>query len=414
MKHPTRYMRVALPAGLLAGLLAVQVMMTDTTASAGPAPAAGGPLPSLPGVPLPPIPTVTLPPLPLPTGNPAPQPPTAPPNGPPGIPGLPGLPALPGQPGQPAQPGQPGSSAGPSAQPPAGPGTGPAEPGAVDVPGVLTPDAAASIIANDPAADLYPQLPTDPATTAQSLLVARLGEVQHRVQYLRNVLTRTRADLAVAQAQLDSAAMLITLLTAPAAATAPSGGPIDGPRNRVLALSAAIASGEADLTRSESAVRSLQQQVNNGVQTTLANGSPAPAATKSYGGGRLRRPVPGRIGSPFGNRFDPWYHVWQLHAGVDMAAAMGTDIVAAADGRVTRAAWAGGYGNYTCIDHGQFDGQRLTTCYAHQSAFLVRPGQQVSAGQVIGRVGSTGASTGPHLHFEVRLGGRPVDPAPWI
>jgi murein DD-endopeptidase MepM/ murein hydrolase activator NlpD len=278
------------------------------------------------------------------------------------------------------------------------------------VPGVVTPEAAAAIIANDPAADLYPQPRVDPVTTAGSRLVARLTDAQHRVQYLRNVLTRTRSDLTVAQAQLDAAALLITLVAAPA----PSGGAVDGPQGRVLALSAAIASGEADLARSESAVQSLQQQVNSGVTTALATASPAPAGPANYAGGKLRRPVPGRIGSPFGNRFDPWYHVWQLHAGADMVASFGSDIVAAASGRVTRAGWAGGYGNYTCIDHGQFDGQRLSTCYAHQSAILVRPGQQVSAGQVIGRVGSTGASTGPHLHFEVRLGGRPVDPAPWI
>jgi murein DD-endopeptidase MepM/ murein hydrolase activator NlpD len=88
--------------------------------------------------------------------------------------------------------------------------------------------------------------------------------------------------------------------------------------------------------------------------------------------------------------------------------------VAAAGGRVTQAGWAGGYGNYTCIDHGLVGGARLSTCYGHQQAILVAPGQQVTAGQVIGRVGSTGASTGPHLHFEVRLGGRPVDPLPWI
>jgi murein DD-endopeptidase MepM/ murein hydrolase activator NlpD len=405
MKHQTRYMTAALPAAVVAAVLAGQVMMTATTASAGPAtgqrPAADGLLPSLPGPPLP-VPSVSLPPLPLPTGPPRPGP-----TPPPAPPGLPGLPGLPGPPGQPGQPGQPGLPVGPPGQPPAGPGAGAAEP-AGDVPGVVTPDAAGAIIANDPAADLYPQPRVDPVTTARSRLVARLNEAQHRVQYLRNVLTRTRADLDVARAQLDAPAMLITVLTAPAR----SGGAVDGPQGRVLALSAAIASGEADLTRTEAAVRSLQQQVNNGVATTLA--TPAPAAATDYGGGRLRRPVPGRIGSPFGNRFDPYYHVWQLHAGVDMAAAFGADIVAAATGRVARAGWAGGYGNYTCIDHGQFDGQRLTTCYAHQSAILVRPGQQVTAGQTIGRIGSTGASTGPHLHVEVRLGGRPVDPAPWI
>ncbi|OLE25575.1 MAG: hypothetical protein AUG44_15570 [Actinobacteria bacterium 13_1_20CM_3_71_11] len=106
--------------------------------------------------------------------------------------------------------------------------------------------------------------------------------------------------------------------------------------------------------------------------------------------------------------------MWQLHPGIDIAAAPGTPIYAAAAGRVTRAGWYGGYGNYTCIEHGQFDGQRLSTCYGHQSTLLVTPGQQVAAGQVLGLVGSTGASTGPHLHFEVRLDGRPVDPLPWL
>jgi murein DD-endopeptidase MepM/ murein hydrolase activator NlpD len=134
----------------------------------------------------------------------------------------------------------------------------------------------------------------------------------------------------------------------------------------------------------------------------------------TYAGGKLRRPLPGPITSPFGNRLDPYYHVWQLHAGIDIGVPAGTDIMAAAAGRVTQASWFGGYGWYTCIDHGQVNGQRLSTCYGHQQAILVVPGQQVSAGQVIGRAGSTGASTGPHLHFEVRLGGRPVDPMPWI
>jgi murein DD-endopeptidase MepM/ murein hydrolase activator NlpD len=409
-------MRIVLPAAVLAALLAVQIMTTGTTASAGPPTEADGPLPSVPGVPLPPVPTLTVPPLPLPLPTPPPQPPAPPPPiGPPTVPGLPGLPGLPGQPGNPGQPTPPGVPGAPSAPPSAGPpGAGAVEPGPVDVPGVVTPGDAAAIIANDPGADLYPQPAVDPATTPQSRLVARLNEVQHRIQYLRNILIRTHADLAIAQAQLDPAAMLITLLTGPGAATAPSGRAVDGPQERVLALAAAIASGEADLARSESAVRSLQQQVNNGVQTTIASSPPAPTAAPYYGGGRLRRPVPGRIGSPFGNRFDPWYHRWQLHAGVDMVASFGSPIVAAASGRVIRAGWAGGYGNYTCIDHGQFDGQRLSTCYAHQSAILVKLGQQVNAGEVIGRIGSTGASTGPHLHFEVRLGGRPVDPAPWL
>jgi murein DD-endopeptidase MepM/ murein hydrolase activator NlpD len=406
MNHPTRYMVAALSTAVLAAL----TMMTGTTAAAGPLPGlpsapADGLLPSpqLPALPPLPIPSLN-PPAPVPhTSNPPPatDPRTTPPNG---LPGLTGSPAA------------------STARPPAGATA--TEPNALNTAATVT--AADGIIADDPAADLYPQPQVDPATTAQSRLVARLDQVQHRVQYLHNILARTRADLAVAQAQLDSVSLLITLLTAPAAPTgpasaaapatvsAPSGGALDGPQGRVLALSAAIASGEAELARTESAAQSLQQQVNDSIREALTSDKPVPASPATSAGGKLRRPVSGPTTSRFGNRLDPYYHVWQLHAGMDIAAPAGTPIVAAATGRVTQAGWAGGYGRYTCIEHGQFNGQRLTTCYAHQQAILVEPGQQVSVGQVIGRVGSTGASTGPHLHFEVRLGGRPVDPMPWI
>jgi murein DD-endopeptidase MepM/ murein hydrolase activator NlpD len=78
------------------------------------------------------------------------------------------------------------------------------------------------------------------------------------------------------------------------------------------------------------------------------------------------------------------------------------------------ASWNGGYGNYTCISHGRLNGKGLQTCYAHQSRILVHEGQQVRRGQVIGRVGTTGASTGNHLHFEVRLNGDPVQPLRYL
>ncbi|GAA4450452.1 M23 family metallopeptidase [Phytohabitans houttuyneae] len=131
-------------------------------------------------------------------------------------------------------------------------------------------------------------------------------------------------------------------------------------------------------------------------------------------GARLLMPVQGWKSSDFGMRYDPYYRVWQLHAGVDLAAGGGQPIHAAADGRVIRAGWNGGYGNYTCISHGRYQGRGLSTCYAHQSRILVWPGQQVRRGQVIGRVGTTGASTGYHLHFEVRLSGTPVQPLKWL
>ncbi|HKS99300.1 MAG TPA: M23 family metallopeptidase, partial [Rugosimonospora sp.] len=139
------------------------------------------------------------------------------------------------------------------------------------------------------------------------------------------------------------------------------------------------------------------------------------SATGMQPGAFFLTPVRGAYkSSGFGMRYDPYYHVWQLHAGVDLAAPGGTPIYAAGPGQVVRAGWAGGYGNYTCIYHGLYHGQGLDTCYGHQSRILVHVGQVVGRGQLIGLVGQTGAATGYHLHFEVRLDGVPVQPLNWL
>ncbi len=115
-------------------------------------------------------------------------------------------------------------------------------------------------------------------------------------------------------------------------------------------------------------------------------------------------PVSGPVTSPFGYRWG------RLHAGIDIAVPVGTPIHAAASGTVALAGWVDGYGNYTCIDHGG----GLATCYAHQSSLAVSVGTHVTQGQVIGYSGNTGHSTGPHLHFEVRINGTPVDPLGYL
>jgi murein DD-endopeptidase MepM/ murein hydrolase activator NlpD len=144
---------------------------------------------------------------------------------------------------------------------------------------------------------------------------------------------------------------------------------------------------------------------------------------KPGGGGTVNPPSPGAFflmpvhgwkSSNYGMRYDPYYHVYQLHAGVDLAAAGGSPILAAETGKVVRAGWAGGYGNYTCVYHGEYQGKGLATCYGHQSKIEVSVGQWVARGEEIGRVGTTGASTGYHLHFEVRLDGSPVQPLNWL
>jgi murein DD-endopeptidase MepM/ murein hydrolase activator NlpD len=134
----------------------------------------------------------------------------------------------------------------------------------------------------------------------------------------------------------------------------------------------------------------------------------------TYGGGKLLMPVNGWKSSDFGERYDPFYRVWQLHAGTDFAAGRGTPIHAAAAGRVIRAGWDGGYGNYTCLSHGRIKGVGFSTCYGHQSAILVHVGEYVRRGEVIGRVGTTGASTGNHLHFETRFDGVPRNPLNYL
>ena len=116
------------------------------------------------------------------------------------------------------------------------------------------------------------------------------------------------------------------------------------------------------------------------------------------------------MSSGFGYRADPFTHAAAFHPGLDFRGPIGTPILAAARGRVSFAGQRSGYGNCLEIDHG--DG--LVTRYAHMSAFRARLGDQVKAGQVIGAIGSTGRSTGPHLHFEVRINDRPVNPRPFL
>jgi len=126
----------------------------------------------------------------------------------------------------------------------------------------------------------------------------------------------------------------------------------------------------------------------------------------------LRAPVTGEIDetSPFGVRVDPFLHVPAMHTGIDFRGDMGEPIHATAAGTVTSAGWSGGYGNMVEVDHGN----GLATRYGHLSAIDVKVGQPIRIGQVIGRLGSTGRSTGPHVHYETRVNGEAVNPAKFL
>ncbi|HEV2957823.1 MAG TPA: M23 family metallopeptidase [Xanthobacteraceae bacterium] len=122
----------------------------------------------------------------------------------------------------------------------------------------------------------------------------------------------------------------------------------------------------------------------------------------------VRKPVPGEIDttSGFGMRVDPFLHVPAMHTGLDFRGDVGEAIRATAAGTVTHTGWSGGYGKMVEIDHGN----GLSTRYGHLSSIDVEVGQRVRSGQIVGRIGSTGRSTGPHLHYETRIDGEAVDP----
>jgi murein DD-endopeptidase MepM/ murein hydrolase activator NlpD len=141
--------------------------------------------------------------------------------------------------------------------------------------------------------------------------------------------------------------------------------------------------------------------------------APGADAAASRGFHIASRPVSARISSEFGWRYHPILHRYRFHSGIDFAARCGAPVRAAVRGTVIFAGRAGGYGNRIVVSDGTRRRVRLTTTYSHLSRFVVRRGH-VRRGQVIARVGTTGFSTGCHLHFETRQNGKPVNPRRWF
>lgn len=159
--------------------------------------------------------------------------------------------------------------------------------------------------------------------------------------------------------------------------------------------------------RSERELKRQSDSLANIISKTTKNSGVA------VGGGFIM-PVTGRISSPFGWRTHPIFKSRTFHSGIDIAAPHGTPIKAANAGKVIYSGWYGGYGRVVILDHGSCTGQPTTTLYAHMSRQKVTVGTNVTRGQVIGLVGSTGYSTGPHLHFEVRINGKPNNPKNYL
>lgn len=171
-------------------------------------------------------------------------------------------------------------------------------------------------------------------------------------------------------------------------------------------MEAKIKEYDEEIKEQNAIIKQLEAQVKK-QKEAAANGGASAAATK-YTGGKFTWPCPSstRITDEFGMRMHPTLHVNKMHNGIDIGAAYGADIVAAYDGTVVAAAYNSSMGNYVMIDHGG----ELYTIYMHCSSLNTSSGAKVKAGQSIAKVGSTGRSTGNHLHFGVRLNGAYVSP----
>ncbi len=223
----------------------------------------------------------------------------------------------------------------------------------------------------------------DDAHRARRDLVRRTAALEQ----IRTVLDR---ELAQAAAKRD------VLVRAEAAARADEA--------RVQQVLAAAQARKAEFERAAAASAAASASVGQ-ILVGRGGGSVAP------GGVHLRVfPAAGPISSRFGRRFHPIFHTWRMHTGVDIGAGYGSPVRAAAAGQVVVAGVISGYGNAIVVDHGN----GIATLYGHLSRFAAHQGQRVDAGQTLGAVGNTGNSTGPHLHFEVRVNGTPVDPLPYL
>lgn len=172
------------------------------------------------------------------------------------------------------------------------------------------------------------------------------------------------------------------------------------------ALLAAI---EADIAEFEQEVAGLEREEAS-IRNLIAERTRSAAAAKSTGSGVLAKPSSGPVVSRFGPRVHPIHGTTKMHNGIDIDGPYGVTIVASEDGTVILAGDKGGYGRTVMIDHGG----GMVTLYAHMQAFSVSLGDRVSRGEKIGEIGSTGLSTGPHVHFEVRINGNPVNPMAYL
>lgn len=247
-------------------------------------------------------------------------------------------------------------------------------------------------------------------------LLERYAVVKQIVKYDSNRLDELRAiaeQIAAIKEELESEKATLVSLKADETAEkntleskrAESQAIIDSLQSDKSSLEKALADQEAAEAAARAEIKRLAEQ-----QAAAARSSGSTSVPSKYSGTMIA-PASGPVTSPYYMRVHPVTGKLRQHTGIDYGAPYGSDIVAAASGTVLVAGYnSGGYGNYVVINHGG----GITTLYAHASRLCVSAGQSVSQGQVIAKVGSTGMSTGPHLHFEVLVNGAHTNPANYV
>jgi murein DD-endopeptidase MepM/ murein hydrolase activator NlpD len=256
--------------------------------------------------------------------------------------------------------------------------------------------------------------------------ITRLEDTQAKLADAKNTraVLEARADIA----RQNAAAQLGQSQKAQKAASdaaAKVQAAVDANNAAKAAAAQAVAQDQADAAAQQAEVDSVNARIAQRLaDQRAAQAAAAAAAARAKSGGTtpppssssgLIKPIPGgAITSPYGMRLHPILHIWKLHDGTDFGAGCGTPVHAAASGTVTEEYYNGGYGNRLFIDHGNVGGRFMTTSYNHLSGYAVRVGQHVTQGQVIAYVGTTGYSTGCHLHFMLWVNGTMVNPANYL
>ncbi len=256
--------------------------------------------------------------------------------------------------------------------------------------------------------------------------ITRLEDTQAQLADAKNAraVLEARADRA-RQDAADQLGQSQAAQKAAADAKAQVQAAVDANNAARAAAAQAVAQDQADAAAQQAEVNSVNARIAQRIAdekaaqaaaaAAAARGQSSPAASAPSSSSGLIRPIPGApITSPYGMRMHPILHVWKLHDGTDFGAGCGTPVHAAASGVVTEEYYNGGYGNRLFIDHGNVGGRLMTTSYNHLSGYAVRVGTHVTQGQVIAYVGTTGYSTGCHLHFMLWVNGTMVNPANYL